>query len=168
MPGYADYDPQTATLTYVRDLPQERASVWRALVDPEQLHHWFPSRVSGEFIAGTELQFAFPQVDVAMRGTVIAVEPERRLEYFWGEDRLRFELTANDGGGTRLTLTVTLEGSDKAARDGAGWHVCIERLADHLRSGGAHAPTSELTGEWRRHYEEYQRRGLPALAELPE
>src|SRR5215470_16023824 len=44
---------------------------------------------------------------------------------------LRFELRA-DGAGTVLTLTDTFGELGKAARDGAGWHECLERLAADL------------------------------------
>ena len=55
--------------------------------------------------------------------------------------------------GTRLTLTQTLE-ADEAARNAAGWHVCLDKLA------------GEDT-DWEPLYEEYQRRGVPAGAEIP-
>jgi uncharacterized protein YndB with AHSA1/START domain len=168
MPKHAEYDPTTATLTYVRELPHEIALVWEALIDLEQLRHWFPSLVRGEFVTGSELRFEFEDFDIEMHGAVTAVEPPRLLEYYWGEDLLRFELKPSASGATTLTMIVKLESSDKAARDAAGWHVCLDRLARQLGSADAQAPTAELTGEWREHYAAYQALGLPARAELPE
>ena len=55
----------------------------------------------------------------------------------------------------------------QAARDAAGWHVCLDRLGDHLDGAATAAPTAEPTGEWRRHYAEYQSRGVPAGAPVP-
>ncbi len=40
--------------------------------------------------------------------------------------RTRIELQA-DGAGTLLTLTDTFDDLGKAARDGAGWHECLDR-----------------------------------------
>ena len=72
--------------------------------------------------------------------------------FLWGKDLLRLEL-APEGDGTRLTLIQTLE-ADEAARNAAGWHVCLDKLA------------GEDT-DWEPLYEEYQRRGVPAGAEIP-
>jgi hypothetical protein len=62
---------------------------------------------------------------------------------------------------------VLLDSREKAARDGAGWHVCLDRLEQQLAGVPTSAPGSEPTTEWRSHYEEYQRRGLPAGAPIP-
>ena len=45
---------------------------------------------------------------------------------------LRFELEP-DGSGSVLTLTVTFPEYGKAARDAAGWHVCLEQLGARRR-----------------------------------
>jgi hypothetical protein len=60
-----------------------------------------------------------------------------------------------------LRLTVLLEAQDKAARDGAGWHVCLDRLEQRL--AGSHGAAQD----WRELYEEYQRRGVPTGAPIP-
>ena len=49
------------------------------------------------------------------------------LEFMWGDDTLRFELQP-DGDGTVLTFTDTFDEYGKAARDGAGWHACLDML----------------------------------------
>ena len=63
-------------------------------------------------------------------GELLACHPPSLLEFRWGPDVLRLELQA-DGEGTVLTLLDTLEEGGKAARDGAGWHVCLDRLQAH-------------------------------------
>ena len=60
-------------------------------------------------------------------GTMVTCDPPRVLEFFWGKDSLRFELEPT-GEGTVLTLTDTFDELGKAARDGAGWHVCLDRF----------------------------------------
>ena len=81
-------------------------------------------------------------------------------------DHLRFELEPTEGG-TTLNFTVLLDECDKAARDAAGWHVCLDRLAQHVSGGAAEAPGSQPTDEWRGYSDEYDRRGLPVGAEIP-
>lgn len=66
---------------------------------------------------------------------------------------VRIELRAVKEG-TELTLIDTLEERGKAARDGAGWHVCLDGLAGHL---GETSEGREGTGAWsavRAHYVE--------------
>jgi len=50
------------------------------------------------------------------------------MELRWADDLLCFDLEA-DGAGCVLSLTVTFPEHGKAARDAAGWHVCLERLS---------------------------------------
>ncbi len=54
----------------------------------------------------------------------------------------RIELQA-DGAGTVLTLTDTFDELGKAARDGAGWHECLDRLVAEL-DGTPQRPMGEL------------------------
>jgi uncharacterized protein YndB with AHSA1/START domain len=167
--AYADYDASTASLTFIRSLSHTPVVVWRALTEADELRHWFPCAVTGEVRAGAELTFTFPGTDYEpWSGQVVTCEPPRLLAFEWGPDQLRFELESAANGGTVLTLTVALETSDKAARDGAGWHQCLGQLTRQVEHRDGRAPTMEITDEWRAYYAEYQRRGLPALADIPE
>ena len=59
---------------------------------------------------------------------MLAFVPPSLLELRWADDVLRFELESDGGGETILHLRVTFPEHGKAARDAAGWHVCLERL----------------------------------------
>ena len=62
-----------------------------------------------------------------------AREPPSLLEFRWGPDVIRLEIAARgEGEGCTLTLLDTFDELGKAARDAAGWHVCLEFLASHL------------------------------------
>ena len=63
-------------------------------------------------------------------------------------------------------MTETLDARDKAARDAAGWHVCLDALERGL-DGARDGVTTGVTEEWREHYEDYARRGLPTGALIP-
>ena len=65
---------------------------------------------------------------------MIAYEPGRLLEFSWGPDRIRLEIVPHDAGCT-LILTDTIEELGKAARDGAGWHTCLDMLERDLEGG---------------------------------
>jgi len=141
-------------LRFTRTLPHPPERVWLALTDPEHLAHWFPTTVEGERAPGAPLRFCFPE-DMAppMGGEMLLFDPPRALELRWGPDVLRFELQPA-GPGTELTLLDSLEAHGKAARDGAGWHVCLDSLAAHLRGEDADRSTSSRWRAVHPHYVE--------------
>jgi uncharacterized protein YndB with AHSA1/START domain len=131
-----------ARLSYERLLRHPRERVWRALTDPDDLRAWFPTDIVGDRAAGAALTFPFPDQDLpAMSGEMLRFEPPALLEMSWGpDDVVRFELSAapDDAGGTgwcALTLVVDFTPLGKAARDGAGWHECLDLLGSHLAGG---------------------------------
>lgn len=121
-------DPAGPTLRFVRlyDHPIER--VWAAVTEPEHQAVWFPQQIVGSRAAGEPLRFVM-SADGAdgFDGSMIAYDPPRLMEMWWGTSRLRIELEPV-GDATRLTLTETLDDVAAGARNGAGWHECIDRL----------------------------------------
>ena len=110
----------TYRLVFTRTLAHPIEKVWRAVSEPEHQTHWFP--------------------DGAFDGEVLVSEPPRVLELAWFTDRVRIELAASpDGTGTVFTLTDTFSEVGKAARDGAGWHDCVDELEHHLDGTAADA-----------------------------
>jgi uncharacterized protein YndB with AHSA1/START domain len=165
---HATYDD--LTLRFERRLDHPPAKVWGAITDPEELAHWFPSQVQGEIRPGGELSFHFEHMPldepITMTGRVTEFDPPRLFAFYWGEDHLRFELEPADGESCLLRFTVVLDAEDKAARDAAGWHQCLDGLERQLSGAGAERPMP--ADAWREHYEEYTRRGLPAGAPIPD
>jgi hypothetical protein len=135
---------------FERRLAHPVDAVWRAVTEPAELAHWFPG-------------------DPPAPGDITEEDPPRLRAWRWGEegDQLRLEL-AEAGDGCVLTLTHTLAAREQAARDAAGWHVCLDRLETALAGDDAQAPGEEPTSEWREHFEEYERRGLPTGAPVPD
>jgi uncharacterized protein YndB with AHSA1/START domain len=124
-----------STLRFERDLRHPIERVWRAITDPAELNTWFPSRVGlSELNVGARLHFVFEAEQVPpLDGEITELEPPRVLAFTWGVDQLRFELEPAAAGCTLVfTCTFTDDGV-KAARDGAGWHVCLEVLEAHLQ-----------------------------------
>jgi uncharacterized protein YndB with AHSA1/START domain len=157
-----------SALTFERRLAHSVERVWRAVTEPAELAHWFPSAMSGDLEPGGTLTFEFPGGEMpAMQGEVIEADPPRCLAFTWGEDLLRIELEP-DGEGCLLHFVVLFDDAERASRDAAGWHVCLDRLASRLRGRPAQAPGGEPTAEWRARYEQYRERGLPTGAPVPE
>jgi uncharacterized protein YndB with AHSA1/START domain len=115
-----------------RHLPDPPSVVWRAITDREQLRSWFPRDVvvaGGRWEVGATITFPFPPevIDRTLTGEVLAVDEPNALAFSWGEEILRFTLSAADGG-SRLVLVDELP-AGIAARNAAGWEVCLDRLA---------------------------------------
>lgn len=147
-------------LCFTRELAHPQERVWRAITEPEQLAAWFPQRISGEWIPGARLTFSSAQAP-DFYGEVIAAEPPRLLEFTWGPDLIRLELSECDGGAA-LTLLDTFDDQGKAARDAAGWHACLDLFGAHL--DGADAPDSG--GRWAAVHPEYVDAFGPAAATI--
>jgi uncharacterized protein YndB with AHSA1/START domain len=154
---------------FERTFPHSVAAVWGAITDPGQLAEWFPTTVEfdrlevGEEIAFRFAQEAYPPIS----GVMLDVDPERRLSFTWGDDRLTFELEPREGDeACRLVFSVALDSADKAARDAAGWDQCLDMLG--AVAGGRSPLRPAATDDWRVYYNEYRRQGLPATAPLPE
>jgi uncharacterized protein YndB with AHSA1/START domain len=139
-----------------RDLPDPPEVVWAALTERERLRDWFPCDViveGGEWRAGAAITFEFPPevIEMTLSGEVVTVREPHELAFTWGEETLRFELTAR-GGGTRLVLINELAPS-AAARNAAGWDTCLDQLA-----GLAPAPDA-----WKGRFEVYSATFAPAF-----
>lgn len=120
-------------LRFTRALAHPLEKVWRAITEPEHLAHWFPTTIEGDRVAGAQLTFSFPGGQApSFDGEMIAYEPQSAMEIRWGTDIVRLQLRPTDDG-TELTLLDTLEERGKAARDGAGWHNCLDALQRALR-----------------------------------
>jgi uncharacterized protein YndB with AHSA1/START domain len=105
--------------------------VWFALTDREQLRSWFPCDViveGGPWAVGAAITFPFPPevIDMMLTGEVLEVDEPSVLAFSWGDEVLRFELTPQDRGTLLVLIDELLPGA--AARNAAGWDVCLDRL----------------------------------------
>jgi uncharacterized protein YndB with AHSA1/START domain len=136
-------------LRYERRLAHPRALVWRALTEDADLAGWFPTTIEGQRRAGAELRFSFRQGEgQPFDGEMLVFVPPSLMELRWADDILRFELQDAPGPGGPaciLRLRVTFPEHGKAARDAAGWHVCLERMTA-LCNGTA--PSWEPSERW--------------------
>lgn len=149
----------------VYDHPVER--VWAAVTEPAELAHWFPSRARIELRPGGLADFSGDPNVPSFTGRVVVCEPPHRLGYTWGADELLFELEAVDGGRCRLVLTNFLDAENAAARNAAGWSVCLRELDKLLAGDQADGPHSETAESWHGYYENYVAAGLPYGADVP-
>ncbi|MCQ4084476.1 SRPBCC family protein [Streptomyces sp. RB6PN25] len=141
-------------IRFERVLSRPPQAVWRAITDREELKAWFPCDVIPEaWRPGAKITFPFRDNEgPTLTGTVLDVDEPRLLSYTWGEETLRFELTPEPDGGTRLVFTDELD-RKFAARNAAGWQICLDAL-----TGGTSAADA-----WKGFFDRYVAAFEPAL-----
>lgn len=117
-------------LRFERFLRRPIEDVWRAVTDPAEMRAWFPTRIEiDHWETGAVLTHHFDgQAREPLPGTVLDCSAPHRLSFTWGEDTITFELSPAPGG-TTFILSEQL-GAERAARNAAGWEVCLERLVE--------------------------------------
>lgn len=131
--------------------PQER--VWRAITDPEQITHWFPSSMEMKLEPGAKIRFTMPDAPeqyAYQDGEVLEFDPPRLFAYSWHDSTLRWELRP-DGDGCLLVFTQTFDDRPYAASYATGWESCIDALASLLDG----KPTSNQPEDYPRRHEAY-------------
>ncbi|WP_261720249.1 SRPBCC family protein [Streptomyces sp. FZ201] len=151
------------TRTY--DHPVER--VWRFVTDADELAQWFPSRAEIDLRPGGTITFSGDPNMEDSTGRVIAVDAPRHLSFDWGGDEVHFDLEALDGDRTRFTLTNVLVAEDTAARNGAGWELCLAALDAKARGERFEGPHAGAEAPWKEIYRAYVDAGVPSGAPVP-
>jgi uncharacterized protein YndB with AHSA1/START domain len=151
-------DEGRPVLRFERVLRHPTELVWAALTDLDELLRWHPSPFELDGRVGGTVNFLAPEGKAFGSGRVTAYEPPRLLAYSWGEDHLRWEIEP-EGDDTRIVLTHTFDDRQKAARDAAGWDLCLTALASSLSGEDVPPPTGEFAipagwNELNRAYEE--------------
>jgi len=159
---YVEHDGRPA-VRFERTYPHPVARLWAAITETGELSHWFPSSVAMESHVGGKIEFTGDPNIASSAGEILVFDPPHRLSYTWGGDELHFQLSPAGDNGCTLTLIEVLEAADTAARNAAGWTVCLAALDKHL-TGDA----STATEPWRSVYESYIAAGMPSGAWIPE
>ena len=97
---------------FERIYPHPVERVWRAITDPAELRHWFPSpEVSYEArVGGTLTLSGDPYAPEARTSTVLVWEPPHRFGFGWEQDELHFTLSEAEGGCRLVLLDVLSAG----------------------------------------------------------
>ncbi len=147
------------TLVLMRTLRHPPERVWQALTDPAELREWAPFDADRNLGAPgpAHLTTAGTPTPHVTDGHVTRAEAPTLLEFNWGENEMRWELTAH-GKGTRLTLWHNI-GRKFIAMGAAGWHICfdvLDRLLDDQPIGRI-VGGDAMQFEWPRLHAEYAR-----------
>ena len=108
-----------------------------------------------------------PNLPAETSGTVLAFDPPRQLAFTWGGDELHLTVEPDGEQACTLTLLNVLEARDTAARNAAGWTVCLAELDKYVGGGVADGPHSATAAPWKEHYAAYVAAGVPSGAPIP-
>jgi uncharacterized protein YndB with AHSA1/START domain len=148
-------DRGRTVLRFERTLDHPPDRVWRYLTEASELRGWHPSPFELEPRVGGAVRYLPTDGAAFGEGEVTEYDPPRVLAYTWGDDHLRWELESR-GDGCLLVLTHTFDDHFKAARDAAGWDVCLDALGARL----AGAEPEQV--EWRELNRVYEEKfGIP-------
>ncbi|MBO0852612.1 MAG: SRPBCC family protein [Nocardia sp.] len=131
-------------LVFTREFPQGREAIWAALTNPDELSQWAPYTADRALttVGPVTLIMADGDTRHEQPGRITAADRPKLLEFTWGPDVLRWELTDN-GSGTHLRLTHRLSERPRAAMMAAGWHICLD-VAAFLLAG---TPIGPIVGK---------------------
>jgi uncharacterized protein YndB with AHSA1/START domain len=150
-------------LRFERLLAHSPERVWRALTERSELDAWHPTPFELDPRPGGAVEYlSSPGVPEMPPGHVLEIDEPSLLEMTWGpppQDRLRWTLEARDAH-CLLTLEHSFADRFKAARDGAGWHICLvglQALVDGAEVPDRGSP-ERLPGGWSELNADYQQR----------
>ncbi|QQZ60246.1 SRPBCC family protein [Paenibacillus sonchi] len=144
--------PQGATAVFERYYKHPVSKVWAMLTDNALLAKWFPELRVQDLSAGGSMKFDMGNGHFEVM-EIKDMIVNSILEYTWGNDRVRFELSP-DGAGCRLLLIEHItEITGHTAKDLSGWHVCLDVIGALLDGGELH----NRKQVWEQWYDEYTR-----------
>ncbi|GAA3387684.1 SRPBCC family protein [Cryptosporangium minutisporangium] len=138
-------------LIYATSIAARPGRVWNALIDPAHTARYWGHRNVSTWTPGGRWEHRRVTDDgVDLVGTVLEVDPPRRLSHSWvvaGEEgdparvsRVTFDL---EPVGERVRVTLTHAGlpDDQVAVVDAGWPFVLASLTAYLETGRALLPT---------------------------
>ncbi|WP_338703107.1 SRPBCC family protein [Streptomyces sp. Q6] len=166
--SYLTLDDGIPAVRFTRTYDRPIDRVWQYVTDPAELARWFPSAFEAKELApGAVIRFFGDPNQPESTGTVLAADAPRHFSFSWGGDELHYDLEERGDGGTHLTLTDVLVTHDTAARNAAGWEVCLSALDAADRGESPEGSHSGASGRWKEFYDSYVAAGFPSGAPVP-
>jgi uncharacterized protein YndB with AHSA1/START domain len=138
------------TARFERHLKHSVADVWSMLTENEKLSQWFAELSVDDLREGGLIKFDM-QDGTFEEMKILELKMHSILEYTWGEDKVRFELSQGADGCCLNLIEEIKKITKHTPRDLAGWHVCLDVIAALL--DGKIIQSREV--EWKKWYEKY-------------
>lgn len=139
-------------------------ALWKLLTERDLVKQWFPQEYTFEPWGGGEIQFHSDEAEGLEEGVIVQHEAPHHLVFTWGENEISYYVEPLDDDNVRFYLQDTLAHPNEAARNAAGWELC---LADLERLTKGQTPALFDMDEWKRHYAAYQQAGFASGADVP-
>ncbi|MER2294515.1 MAG: SRPBCC family protein [Desemzia incerta] len=137
---------------FEKEYPVEIDLVWRMLAENQYLQKWFADLKIETLEEGGKILFDMKD-GTFEEMTITSLSVPNVLEYTWGNDLVRFDVTPSKAG-TRLIFKETIsEVTDHTPKDITGWHICLDVIEAILSN--EELPDRQLSyNEWYPVYEE--------------
>ncbi len=129
-------------------------AVWAVLTENEKLQKWMNNLEIIDLRKNGKIRFNMNDgTDASMEITITDYVESEVLEFDWGKDTVRFELSPTSSGSILVLVESIRELTEHTPKDLAGWHVCLNLLSDLLNGTVHEAFPME---EWQKWFAEYK------------
>ncbi len=137
-----------------RPLSHSVEAVWAVLTENEKLQKWMNNLEIIDLRKNGKIRFNMNDgTDASMEITITDYVESEVLEFDWGKDTVRFELSPTSSGSILVLVESIGELTEHTPKDLAGWHVCLNMLSDLLNGTVHEAFPME---EWQKWFAEYK------------
>ncbi|MGE7109832.1 SRPBCC family protein [Lysinibacillus sp. NPDC047702] len=139
---------------FSRSLPHPTEKVWAALTENDKLQKWMNNLEIINLQKNGKIHFNMNDgTDDFLEIQITDYVVKEVLEFDWGNDTVRFELSPIDNGSVLLLAESIGELTEHTPKDLAGWHICLNLLSD-LLNGTIHEEFP--MEEWQKRFTEYK------------
>ncbi len=140
---------------YKRLLPHSIDAVWKVITTNENLQKWMSNLEIIDLRQNGKMHFNMNDgTDTYEEIAITNYAEQQVLEFEWGQDRVRFELSSTDNGSLLLLIETLQDLTEHTPKDLAGWHICLDLLSA-LLNGVEHQ--SFPMEDWQQRFNEYKR-----------
>ncbi|WP_285397193.1 SRPBCC family protein [Lysinibacillus sp. fls2-241-R2A-57] len=137
-----------------RPLSHSVEAVWTVLTENGKLQKWMNNLEIIDLRKNGKIHFNMNDgTDTYMEITITDYVEKEVLEFDWGKDTVRFELSPTSSGSKLVLLESIGELTEHTPKDLAGWHICLDLLSD-LLNGTVHEEFP--MEEWQQWFAEYK------------
>ncbi|MEB2300155.1 SRPBCC family protein [Lysinibacillus xylanilyticus] len=144
----------SSIVKFNRPLSHSVDAVWAVLTENEKLQKWMNNLEIIDLRKNGKIHFNMNDgTDTYMEVTITDYVEKEVLEFDWGKDTVRFELSPTSSGSMLVLLESIGELTEHTPKDLAGWHICLDLLSD-LLNGTVHEEFP--MEEWKKWFVEYK------------
>jgi uncharacterized protein YndB with AHSA1/START domain len=137
-----------------RPLSHSVEAVWAVLTENGKLQKWMNNLEIIDLRKNGTIHFNMNDGTDAYKEITITDYVEKKvLEFDWGKDTVRFDLSPTSGGSILVLVESIVDLTEHTPKDLAGWHVCLDLLSD-LLNGTVHEEFP--MEEWQKWFAEYK------------